>query len=595
MFEGGAGGFPFGAPPMRGDDDDFEIRPGRSRAAGQGAGRKVQTLGAQVRRAAAKAGNTRRGPSRGKGTGAYGRGRTARLRSRSSASARRVVIKARVVRHKGTRFRAAPLARHLAYLKRDGVTRDGADASMFDARSDNADGDAFAERCEDDRHHFRFIVSPEDAGQMTDLKAFTRELMDEMARDLGTKLDWVAVDHWNTDNPHVHVLVRGVDETGADLVIDRDYIREGMRSRAQELVTIELGPRTEREIRAALERDVGAARWTGLDRQLEHLADESTGIVDLRPSTGDDAGRRRLLIGRAQKLERLGLADPQGPGRWSIRPGAEPALRDLSIRTDIIKTMHRAMSHDGPVDIGSFALHAAPPSDPVIGRLVERGLHDELAGSAYAVVDGADGRVHHLRFDTIEMTGDAKPGAIVELRSWEDARGQTRTSLATRSDLSLGRQVEAPGATWLDRQLVAREPVATGNGFGLEIRDAMEARSRHLEAEGLARRQGQGFLFETGLIDKLKARELETATAAIAARTGLEHKPSTAGEYVSGIYRERVTLASGRFAMIDNGLGFQLVPWSPALDGHLGEHVRGIMGPGGGVNWSLGRGRGIGI
>src|SRR3546814_9934629 len=99
----------------------------------------------------------------------------------------RSVIKARVVRHKGSKFRAAPLARHIAYLKRDGVTRDGRDASLFDARSDHADGDTFAQRCEDDRHHFRFIVSPADAGQMADLKAFTRELMDDMAGDLGTR------------------------------------------------------------------------------------------------------------------------------------------------------------------------------------------------------------------------------------------------------------------------------------------------------------------------------------------------------------------------------------------------------------------------
>ncbi len=183
-------------------DDDFEVRPGRSRDAGKGSARKVQSLAAQVRRAAAKAGYSRRGPSRGKGTGRHGRGRIARLRARAPANGRRVVIKARVVRHKGTKFRSAPLARHIAYLKRDGVTRDGCDASLFDARSDQADGDAFAERCEDDRHHFRFIVSPEDAGRMTDLRAFTRELMEDMARDLGTRLDWVAVDHWNTDNPH---------------------------------------------------------------------------------------------------------------------------------------------------------------------------------------------------------------------------------------------------------------------------------------------------------------------------------------------------------------------------------------------------------
>jgi type IV secretory pathway VirD2 relaxase len=174
-----------------------------------------------------------------------------------------VIVKARVVRHRGARFRAAPLARHIAYLEREGVTRDGADARMFDANSDSADERAFAERCDDDRHHFRFIISPEDAGEMADLRTFTRELMADAERDLGTRLDWVAVDHWNTDNPHIHVLLRGKQEDGQDLVINPDYIRSGVRDRAQARVSMELGPRSEREISAALAREAEAERWTG--------------------------------------------------------------------------------------------------------------------------------------------------------------------------------------------------------------------------------------------------------------------------------------------------------------------------------------------
>lgn len=584
---------------MPGDEGDFRLRPGRGRDRGAGSGRKAKSLAAQVRRAAGRAGHTRSlgVTTRSKAKSSrIGRGRNVTMRIARSANARRVTVMARIVRHKGTKFRAAPLGRHIAYLKREGVTRDGRDADLFDARSDHADGDAFAERCEDDRHHFRFIVSPEDAMQMEDLRAFTREWMADMARDLDTELDWVAADHWNTDNPHIHVLVRGVDDTGADLVIDRDYIREGMRARAEERVTLELGPRSEQDIRTALEREVEADRWTSLDRRLQRMADETAGIVDLRPGGDDDPEMRRLLVGRADKLERLGLAEEQGPGIWSIKAGAEQTLRDLSIRTDIIKTMHKAMRGAGmEPDPGAFALHGEAPGEPVIGKLVARGLDDELAGTAYAVIDGADGRHHHLRFDDLEMTGDAWPGAIVETRAWEDARGKMRLSLATRSDLTLAEQVSAPGATWLDRQLIAREPAATGNGFGLEIREAMDARAEQLEAMGLAQRRGQGFLFARGLIDTLKAREVEQVTGAIAERTGLVHQPSAAGDYVSGTYRERVTLSSGRFAMIDDGVGFQLVPWRPALDQHLGQHITGTMQPGGGIDWSLGRGRGLGL
>ena len=431
---------------------------------------------------------------------------------------------------------------------------------------------------------------------MEDLRGFTREMMADMAEDLGTRLEWVAVDHWNTDNPHVHILVRGIADDGSDLIIDRGYISSGLRFRAEERVTLELGPRSEHDIRTALEREVEAERWTSLDRHLEQLGTETAGLIDLRPGGNEDPHMRRMLLGRATKLEQLGLASREGPATWMLEPGAETALRDMSLQGDIIKTMHKAMSRDGlRFDPAMLALHLEAPSNPVIGRLVERGLHDELAGSAYAIIDGADGRTHHLRFNDMDMTGDARTGAIVELRSWEDSKGQTRLSLATRSDMPLEAQITAPGATWLDRQLVAREPVGGGTGFGQEIRDAMDARGSFLEASGLARRQGQRLVLASNLIDTLKTRELDAATDQISARTGLAHKPSAAGDYVSGIYRERVTLSSGRFAMIDDGLGFQLVPWRPALEPHLGKHITGTLSPGGSIDWTLVRGRGIGL
>ncbi len=153
---------------------------------------------------------------------------------------------------------------------------------------------------------------------MADLHAFTRELMTDVERDLGTKLDWIAVDHWNTDNPHIHVLVRGRADDGKDLIISRDYISHGFRQRAAERVTLELGPRSEQEIRSGLEREVEAERWTSLDRALRDIADESAGVVDLRPpGPAEDSQVRRLLLGRAAKLERLGLAEPIGPAHWS--------------------------------------------------------------------------------------------------------------------------------------------------------------------------------------------------------------------------------------------------------------------------------------
>ena len=579
-------------------DDEFQIRPGKGRLRGSGQSRKATTLVGQVMQLAQRSGTgiCRSAVLRSGGTGPYARGRRAALTARRYSQNRRVLVKARIVKRIGLHS-GAPLSRHTAYLEREGVTRDGENGRLFDSHSDEADGKVFAERCDSDRHHFRFIVSPEDAAQMDDVRAFTRELMADVSDDLDSKLDWVAVDHWNTDNPHIHILLRGKVDDGKDLVIAKDYIREGMRARAEERVTIELGPRTERELAQALTREVEADRWTSLDRSLQRIADHNAGIVDLRPGDpGADPTRRNLMIGRATKLERLGLADKIDPARWTLKPGLESTLRDLAVRGDIIKTMHRAMTAQGrDADLSAFALHGGGNTEPIIGRLVERGLHDELVGNAYAIVDGVDGRTHHLRFADLDMTGDAKPGAIVELRSWEATKGKTRLSLATRSDLSLGEQLPARGATWLDRQLVAKDGLVTGNGFGAEVRNAMEQRSKVLINQGLAKRDGGRITFARDLIETLKSRELVEAASRIAKDTGLVHQPYEAGDRISGTFSKRVTLSSGRFAMIDDGMGFQLVPWRPALDRYLGQHVTGSVAAGGGIEWSLGRSRGLGI
>lgn len=578
-------------------EDELRVRPGRVRDRGQGSGRP-QSFVHQAIAAARRAGHT--GPGLGgsarSGTSGFGRGRAAAARLALRSPTRRVVVKARVVRHRGGRFRSAPLSKHVSYLQRDGVTRDGADARLFDARGDAADGEAFAERCADDRHHFRFIVSPEDAAEMENLRAFTRDLMARAEADLGTRLDWVAVDHWNTDQPHVHILARGVAEDGADLVISRDYISRGFRGRAEDLVGLVLGPRSERAISASLEREVGAERWTSLDRALQTTADEAGGVVDLRPGGESDGELRRLLVGRAQSLERLGLAEPIGPAQWTLKPDVEPTLRALGERGDVIKTMHRALSRGGrSPDPGEFAIHDDAPHG-ILGRLADRGLHDELKGSAYVVIEGVDGRAHHVRFGSLEATGDTTIGAVVEARPFTGDDGRQRLSLSVRSELPIEAQVTSPGATWLDRTLVAREPVALANsGFGAEVRDALERRTEHLTAEGLAHRSGQRAVFARDLLENLRRDELAAAASKLAVETGLPHQPSAPGDHVAGVYRQRVQLASGRFAMIDNGLGFELVPWKPALEENLGRQVSGVMAPGGGVEWSFGRRRGLGL
>jgi type IV secretory pathway VirD2 relaxase len=260
------------------------------------------------------------------------------------------------------------------------VTKEGEPARMFGGNGRDCEPPAFAERCKDDRHHFRFIVSPHDALEMTDLRAFTSDLMVDMERDLGTRLDWTAVDHWNTEHPHVHILVRGKGEDGRDLVISRDYISHGLRARAEHLVTLELGPRTDLEIRQVLDAQVEADRWTKLDRLLASEAVRNDQVADLRPRA-DRTGNGHLhacKIGRMRKLERLGLAEPLGPARWRVSERAEPTLRMLGERNDIIKRIHRGLTEQRiERSVGDFAFHDGNARQ-VIGRLVAYGLDDEL-------------------------------------------------------------------------------------------------------------------------------------------------------------------------------------------------------------------------
>ncbi len=576
-------------------DEDFRIRPGRVRSSGTQAARPFI---AQALAAAQKAGGhvSRSGRISSGTRSTFGRGRTASVRANHllTGRSRVVVIKTRVVRHSA---RATPLPAHLSYLRRDGVTRDGEKAHLFGPGETEVDAQAFAERADGDRHHFRFIVSPEDATDMADLRSFTLDLMGQMEQDLGTKLDWAAVDHWNTNNPHVHVILRGRADDGKDLVIARDYIKDGMRARAADLVTQELGPRTDLDIRRSLTAQIDAEHWTQLDRQLSRDRD-AHGIIDMAPAAvarPDEFHAQK--VGRLRKLETLGLAHEVGASQWIIDDKAEATLRALGERGDIIKRMHRALTDNG-IERGSasFVLAGESLDDAIVGRLVARGLDDELKGTAYAVVDSVDGRTHHIKLSNLDAAGDSAPGSIVELRKFDDVNGQRRVALAVRSDYDLDRQITASGATWLDRQNIARDPHALSDGgFGAEVRQALQARADHLVAQGIAERRGNQVMFPRSLIESLRNRELEQAGQAIAAETGRPFKASGTGDYVTGDYRRRLTLASGRFAMIDDGLGFQLVPWTPSLEKHLDRHVSGVARADGGIDWSFARKRGIGL
>lgn len=401
-------------------EDDFQPKLGKIRARGGTQGRRYVH---HVLHAAALAGGKVPSESSGKrrfdgsriGRGA-GAGRVLRDRHAGFRS-RRVVIKARIVKIGARGLKGAAL--HLRYIQRDGVTRETTPGELYDAAQDRADGKAFLECADGDRHQFRFIIAAEDAVEYEELKGFTRRFMARMEQDLGTKLDWVAVDHFNTGHPHTHVILRGKDDRGEDLVIARDYIAHGMRARASEIVTLDLGPRTDLEIERRLTEEIGQGRLTSIDRRLIREAGEG-GVIDVRqiPAGEHTRFQQTLRAGRLQHLKRLGVAEELSPGVWRLSKDIKATLQRLGERGDIIKTLHRAMKQ-AKLDRGSadYSIHDAGSSNsPVVGRLVERGLNDANERQ-YLVVDGIDGRSHWVDIGSGDAIEHVPRGAIISVRS----------------------------------------------------------------------------------------------------------------------------------------------------------------------------------
>ncbi|HDR3017809.1 relaxase/mobilization nuclease domain-containing protein [Pseudomonas aeruginosa] len=651
-------------------DDDFRVRPSAPKNRGKGQG---QSFISKVLKQAGKASSGKSAVRRpgAAGTGLrpgsrLGRGHTAARFSGAKLThmSRRVTIKTLLVNHQ----RASPqsLAKHLRYVERDGAGRDGEPGRTYGPQADEADLDAFKERCAGDRHHFRFIVSPEDGAELDDLRTYTRHLVNRMEADLGTRLDWVAVDHWNTDNPHTHLIVRGRDDTGKDLIIAGDYIAHGFRHRAAELATEWLGPRTELEIQQTLSREVEQERWTNLDRTLQREAGEGGRVQIERLNEPNLQRQRLLLIGRLQRLQRLGLADEVQPGTWAIHADAEKTLRALGERGDIIRTMQRAMSGQ------KRELAVFEPGDDgrtILGRVAAKGLADELHDRGYLVIDGTDGKAHYVALNARDELANYPTGAVVEVKGSAEVRAVDKNIAALASDglyradhhlaieqgrakpgrdpqevvaahvrrlealrragivervaeglwkvpddlaersrqydaqrlggvavelkshLPIERQARVIGATWLDQQLIGGGRGLGDLGFGGDAKQAMQQRADFLEEQGLVQRRGQRVILARSLLSTLRNRELVQAAKDIAAETGLEHRPVADGQRVAGIYRRSVMLASGRYAMLDDGMGFSLVPWRPVIEQRLGQQLAATV-RGGGVSWEIGRQRG---
>ncbi len=650
-------------------DDNFEPKLGRIRSTGIGRERRyLQDVLKGIARAGGKSA-IGRGRFNGKHVGrGSGVGRVLAARDRYAVfRSRRVIVKSRIVKLQGHLDAARA---HLRYIQRDGVTREGTPGEVYDAEHDRADGKAFIEQCEGDCHQFRFIVSADDAAEYDDLKGYTRRLMRQMESDLGTKLDWVAVDHYNTGHPHTHVILRGKDDRGQNLVIAKEYLTQGLRERAAEIVTLDLGPRSDIEIETRLRAEIVQERFTSLDRRLlREVGDDRM----IRFETGDrDTFSHALRAGRLQKLKRLGLADEITPGAWRLAENLEPTLRQMGERGDILKTMHHAMQRmDAKRGLSDYVIYdpSEPKAPELIGRVLTRGLSDELSDRHYLIVDGVDGRSHyvdigrddkaepiregsivairpkraevravdrtvaeiaeanggrygvdiHLRYDPSATQAFAethvrrleamrRQGGLVEREpdgTWVIApdhmeraaafeRSQVRTNpviIEAPSTLPLERQIVADGATWLDRELIAASPTPLRDaGFGKETRAALVRRQQWLIEQDLAERDQGQIVYRANLMATLRRRELNRVAGQLSDELGLAYSETRPGQRIEGVYRRRLDLASGRYALIEKSREFTLVPWRPVLERSMGKTVMGIP-RGESISWTIGRQR----
>ncbi|MEO8212377.1 MAG: DUF3363 domain-containing protein [Myxococcales bacterium] len=321
---------------------------------------------------------------------------------------------------------------HLAYLERDGVESDGSPGRLY-GRDENFDADAFRAPLDGEPRQFRFIVSPEDA-HLLDLSEFTRQLMKQVEKDTGRRLDWAAVNHHNTDNPHVHIVVRGLDHDGDELRIDGRYIAREMRWRAQEIATRELGPRSEFELSRTRSPEVHRVRFTDIDRAIEPLVRPDR-TVSLQQILAEPGGDGRFCIARLQTLETLGIAKNELPGVWRLPTDWQKSLQELGEYQDVLDRLAPLVGNRA---VKFQIVDERNPVPTFEGQVIAKGLDDELGGRMFAAIRTPGGDSFYVRLapgvaeplhegDTVRVAFDAerwvKPADRIVARFAEENGG----------------------------------------------------------------------------------------------------------------------------------------------------------------------------
>ena len=528
------------------------------------------------------AASTRAGPRASQKAKAFSGSRIGRgapigrlLASRGAGAARHVrrtsVIVA-VPRLAGRGLAAA--RRHLRYIQRDGVTRDGAPGELYSAREDRANGRQFIERSIDDRHQFRIILSADEGDLYEDLKPVVRRFLSQVEKDLHTRLDWVAADHFNTGKPHSHIVIRGRNDLGGDLIIAREYLSSGMAERASEIVALDLGPKSQLEIAARAQLDVHQHRMTEIDRTLLREAEMSETVSAAVHSPFEQARR----AGRLQMLERFGLAEEVRPGRWRIDADLQRTLTTMKERRDLTERIHQRLVDRGKRGLaGDYVLHddAAPLRESLIGRVAFYGNVCEDRDRRHVLLEAVDGRQHFLTFSGEDHAAHLPQDSIVKASPARS--GTPDLVLEILSPVPLDRLVDAEAVTWLDRQPVAG-PLAMcrDKGFGSDVTQAMEQRCRWLVEHGWADMERGQLVYRGNAFDELGRCEIARLAVAIAEESGLEYAGPGPHPRFAGLVTRKLDSEGGQYMLVENAHQFALLPWSTGLEASIGRGVEGI-------------------
>lgn len=658
-------------------ENDFEPRLGKP--ARDVSPSKLRALRTTVRKASKPP--AARG-SKPKQTGVrahFAKGSAARPRPVATAR-RRVVVKVRYAANAGGK--GAPLRAHVAYLAREArgpeqqpvaeaekpseVDRSvdylsradvagEAKFQFYDRADFGVDPRAITAGWADDPRHFRMIISAEDGEALGDLKPFIRETMAGLEAKLGTRLEWLAVDHHDTDNPHTHVLIRGRRPDGQELFIPSRLISSGIREHAQEIVTRALGPRIDLDLARERMAEIDLRAPTGLDRELAAAGRQGLIWPD-RPE----------LVRRLEHLARWDLAD-RSQGAWRVADGLVTRLKALADADDL----ERAVA---PLRSGRALqpLLEADRSSVMMGELVHVSIADDYGDRFLAIIETGQGELRYARFeraDDLAVLDDIQPGAIVSfepvvpavrpsdeavarvaaqtggiysptlhgereadvgsgimaanVRRLEAMRrlglvdrrpsgefdvGSDHLATALRfeerlaqrapfaakvqSYWSLGEQVDALARSHLDRVLAGEAPAPEGDsGFSRRFERALQQRRLFLIEQGWMGEQQAGPSRQA--LQRMATLELSAKAKELSGELGL-HVLTHVPNRVAGVYARRIDLAQGRMALIIGERQAMLVPWRPALERFAGRAVEGVL-RGQTLSWKLERGLGISL